>query len=232
MSYYSESLSGERLRRCYEVATPRVRRYLEAEIEHLTGRVRPGDRALELGCGYGRVLEPLRGRCRLLAGIDTARAGLLLARTEPESLGAVHLIQTDATSAGLRDGLFDLVFCVQNGIAAFNVDARALVSEAIRITRPGGRVLFSSYAPAFWPHRLEWFRIQAAHDLVGRIDEKATGDGIIVCEDGFRAGAFDTAAFESLAAGLRIPARITEVDESSLFCELEAPQGPPPSRSR
>ena len=31
-AYYSDRLNAERLRRCYEVAPPRVQRYLEAEI--------------------------------------------------------------------------------------------------------------------------------------------------------------------------------------------------------
>ncbi len=31
--YYVEALSAERLRKCYEVAPPRVLRYLEAELQ-------------------------------------------------------------------------------------------------------------------------------------------------------------------------------------------------------
>ena len=34
-SYYADNLSGSRLQRCYDVASPRVKRYLEAEIEHV-----------------------------------------------------------------------------------------------------------------------------------------------------------------------------------------------------
>jgi len=54
--YYSEKLSAERLRRVYEIAPPRVRRYLEAETEHILSRIRRSDTVVELGCGYGRVL--------------------------------------------------------------------------------------------------------------------------------------------------------------------------------
>ena len=49
--YYSRQLSGERLRLCYEIAPPRVRRYLEAEIEFLRGLLEPRLRVLEPGCG-------------------------------------------------------------------------------------------------------------------------------------------------------------------------------------
>jgi hypothetical protein len=48
-------------------------------------------------------------------------------------------------------------------------------------------VLFSSYSPRFWDPRLEGCRIQAEHGVVGEIDEDATGNGVIVCKDGFTA---------------------------------------------
>lgn len=56
---YDENLSAERLRRCYEVASSRVWQYLEDEIEHVLTYVEPSCAVLELGCGYGRVLERL-----------------------------------------------------------------------------------------------------------------------------------------------------------------------------
>jgi len=55
-NYYGENLSGERLRRCYEIALPRVRQYLEAEIFYVLEQMDGKARILELGCGYGRVL--------------------------------------------------------------------------------------------------------------------------------------------------------------------------------
>jgi len=39
MSYYSDHLSAERLRRCYEIAPLRVQQYFEAEIQHVLARV-------------------------------------------------------------------------------------------------------------------------------------------------------------------------------------------------
>ena len=95
--------------------------------------------------------------------------------------------------------------------------------EAIRVTRSGGLVMFSSYTPQFWQHRLEWFEIQSAHHLIGEIDYQATGNGTIVCKDGFRATTADKATLEKLANSVGGYTRITEVDGSSLFCEFVSP---------
>ena len=46
--YYAQQLSAERLRTCYEIASPRVSQYLSAEIDHAATWLRPSDRVLEL----------------------------------------------------------------------------------------------------------------------------------------------------------------------------------------
>ena len=88
------------------------------------------------------------------------------------------------------------------------------------MTRPTGRVIISSYAERFWPHRLEWFEQQAERGLVGDIDYDATRNGVIVCKDGFRAETVSPADLEMLCAKIGVAPTITEVDGSSLFCEF------------
>ncbi|MCX7022973.1 MAG: class I SAM-dependent methyltransferase, partial [bacterium] len=117
-------------------------------------------------------------------------------------------------------GSFDVVVCAQNGVSAFGADRRGLIIEALRVTRPGGTALFSSYAAEFWDHRLEWFRRQSEAGLLGKIDEGRTGDGVIVCRDGFRAETVVEEEFRVLTRGLGAEARFTVVDSSSLFCDL------------
>jgi 2-polyprenyl-6-hydroxyphenyl methylase/3-demethylubiquinone-9 3-methyltransferase len=55
---------------------------------------------------------------------------------------------------------------------------------------------------------------------VGEIDEVRTGDGAIVCRDGFAATTFTPADLEQLGRDAGCPATITEVDGSSVFLEL------------
>lgn len=221
--YYTNKLAADRLRSCYDLAPPRVKAYLEAEIDFALSKTTPSMLALELGCGYGRVLERLLPRVRVTFGIDTSPSSLHMAL---ESLGrkpSLCLACMDCAQMGFRDHVFDLTICIQNGICAFAVDQWQLFREAMRVTRSGGLVMFSSYTPQFWQHRLEWFEIQSAHHLIGEIDYEATGKGTIVCKDGFRVSTADRKAFENLAASLGTTPRITEVDDSSLFCELVVP---------
>ena len=223
--YYTHNLAGERLRACYEVAPPAARAYLEAEIQFVLARTSPSDSALELGCGYGRVLRRLLPRVRTLAGVDTSLQSL---GTAQEFLGrhpSLHLLAMDAARMAFRDHSFDLTLCIQNGICAFGADRQALFREAVRVTRPGGTVLFSSYSERFWPDRLEWFEAQAARGLIGPIDHAATGNGVIACKDGFRSGTLGPEGFMGLAAALGLAPVIQEVEGSSLFCEVIVPFG-------
>jgi 2-polyprenyl-6-hydroxyphenyl methylase/3-demethylubiquinone-9 3-methyltransferase len=223
--YYAQRLSAERLRRCYEVAPPRVKRYLEAEVDFLLARLSSSDRVLELGCGYGRILQRLLVRPVTVVGIDTSVASLRLARNEMTRRTPCHLVAMDASELGFRSGSFDVVACLQNGISAFKVNQRALIEEAIRVTRQDGTVLFSSYAERFWEDRLAWFEIQSAEGLLGDIDYQATGGGTIVCRDGFRATTVGPNDFHHLTEHLAATVSISEVDGSSIFCELRVGQG-------
>jgi 2-polyprenyl-6-hydroxyphenyl methylase/3-demethylubiquinone-9 3-methyltransferase len=233
--YYEKGLAAERLRLCYEVAPPETRAYLEAEIAFVSGRLRPDDRLLELGCGYGRILDRLAPLVREAWGIDTSLASLRLAAASLAVHANCRLAAVDAARLAFRGSPFDAVLCLQNGVSAFAVDPVRLFTEAVRAAREGGRVLFSSYARGFWPHRLAWFEAQAAHGLVDEIDREATRDGVIVCKDGFRAITLDERGFRELAAAAGQECRIVEVAGSSLFCIVDpVRRGPgsmrPPAR--
>lgn len=220
--YYEEKLAAERLKSCYDVAPPRARAYLEAETAHVRERAEGALLVLELGCGYGRMLREMRARGRRLCGLDTSAGSLTLARAHvggPDLL----LLRSRAERPGLGDGAFDFTYCAQNGLSAFHADRLELFTAAVRVTRPGGRVLFSSYAERFWEDRLDWFRAQAEAGLLGPIDEEATGNGVIVGEDGFRAETIGPGEFRALAAEAGLEPEIREIDGSSLFCEVTAP---------
>lgn len=218
--YYQEHLSGIRLQKVYELASPRIRQYLDAELRHVVEGVRGRRRVLELGCGYGRALKEVAPHVHHAVGCDTAASSLHLGAVFLRGVRNCDLVRANAIRTGFQDGSFDGVLCIQNGISAFRESPSSLVAEAARITREGGVILFSSYSPRIWDARLEWFRAQARAGLVGELDEQRTKDGTIVCKDGFRSFAMSGEGFSTLFEGVGQHARITEVDTSSVFAEV------------
>lgn len=219
--YYSHSLYGENLKRVYEIAPPRVKQYLNAEIEYVQKEINGMDQVIELGCGYGRVMKSLSPHVGHMVGVDLSGKTLEFAVKYLSELSNYHLFQMNAAQLGFQPQVFDAVLCVQNGLSAFRVDSRKLVEEAIRITRSGGVLLFSSYSPKFWEHRLEWFRLQAEEGLIGGIDESRTKNGVIVCKDGLRLTFVGEKQFTKLFTSEKTTVSTVEVDESSVFCRVE-----------
>jgi SAM-dependent methyltransferase len=222
-AYYSNKLSAERLKLCYYIAPHRVKQYLKAEIGYVLQNIRSSDMVLELGCGYGRVLSRIARKAKMAIGVDTSVESLLLGR---EMLGDINnciLLRMDAVQLGFLDHTFDRVICIQNGISAFHVNQKDLIRESIRVTRRKGKVLFSSYSDKFWKHRLEWFRLQSEAGLVGEIDYEKTGNGVIVCKDGFSATTAGPDQFRELTSGFDVDTKIAEVDGSSVFCVMSKP---------
>jgi len=125
----------------------------------------------------------------------------------------------DAVDLCFEGSVFDTVVCVQNGVCAFRVDRRKLFREAFRVTKAGGKLYFSTYSDKFWDYRLKWFEAQAEEGLLGEIDYGLTGNGTIVCRDGFSSGRMLPDELFSLCEGLPAKAHIFEVDESSVFLE-------------
>ena len=113
-----------------------------------------------------------------------------------------------------------LVFIGSRGHGTLVLGVAGGVVKMVHDQKIGGIVLFSSYSERFWDDRLQWFRIQAEHGLIGEIDEKLSSNGVIVCKDGFRATTIGPDDFIELTSDLNVTPKIIEVDGSSLFCEI------------
>jgi len=218
--YYQDKLSAERLKQCYDIAPSRVQRYLKAEIDYIQQKFSPGDLILDLGCGYGRELQQICNSDVIIIGIDTSYISLILGKEMLHNIANCFLMEMNAVELAFQDQFFDIVLCIQNGISAFHVDQRELIKEGIRVTRPGGIILFSSYSDKFWKDRLEWFQLQSDNGLLGEIDYEKTRNGVIICKDGFKATTIRPHQFLLLTSEFNVETNIVEVDESSLFYEI------------
>jgi SAM-dependent methyltransferase len=107
------------------------------------GRLAPGDRVLDLGCGAGTdtlVAAQMVGPEGWVIGIDMTLEMLAKARRAADELGAenVELVEADAEHLPFPDASFDVV--ISNGVIDLVPDKEAVFAEIFRVLRPGGRI--------------------------------------------------------------------------------------------
>ncbi|MGH3134192.1 MAG: methyltransferase domain-containing protein [Gaiellaceae bacterium] len=107
------------------------------------GRLSPGERVLDLGCGAGTdslVAAQMVGPDGHVTGIDMTPEMLARARTAARAMGAanVELVEGEAELLPFPDSSFDVV--ISNGVIDLIPDKDAVFAELHRVLRPGGRI--------------------------------------------------------------------------------------------
>ena len=220
MNYYSENLNANRLQKCYETAPARIQQLLKKEIDFILKRLSKNDVVLDLGCGYGRAAIKLTQKAKKVIGIDISPDNIELAKKLYTNIDNLQFYKMNAVKLNFPNDMFNMTICIQNGISSFKEDPYLLLTEALRVTRKGGTVLFSSYSNKIWEERLRWFKIQAEENLLGEIDYEQTKNGVIICKDGFKATTYSENDFLNLASQCNVNGTIYEVDNSTVFCEI------------
>ncbi|WP_026790849.1 methyltransferase domain-containing protein [Pleomorphomonas oryzae] len=122
-------------------------RFHEALVELC--EIKSGNHVLDLGCGIGRslaaMLDAVGGEGKVVALDRMARSLADVASRFDREINDARLevVQADVLATPFRDGQFDVVLC-QNVVECVN-EREALVAEAKRILRPGGRLLLGHH---------------------------------------------------------------------------------------
>ena len=118
---------------------------LAADSAALLDRVslRPGQAAIDLGCGPRGILDLLAGRVApagRVVGLDADPAHTAMAAefAATQGLSSVDIITADARSTGLPTGSFDLVHA--RTLLVNLPDPASVAAEMMRLARPGGWV--------------------------------------------------------------------------------------------
>jgi len=215
-NYYAQNLNSQKLFQVYDTKIPRIRQYLDKEIDFIRKRLHGSENVLEIGAGYGRILKELSLHAKSFVGIDISEGSIEFGKEYLKEFPNVQLEVKDAHRLSFVD-TFDVVLCLQNGLSALKGEPLELIKISIRAIPKGGRAYFSTYSAKFWQHRLAWFREQVDKGLLGELDEEQAKDGVIVCKDGFRAVTFTENDFVKFGEASGCRYEIREVDESSLF---------------
>lgn len=111
----------------YSVLLPRLGAYL------------PAGRVLEIGPGYGRISEYLRGWCRELTLVDLTPRCVEACRKRFAGDEGVRCIENDGRSlAMLPEGGTDLAFSWETLVSVERSTVRAYLDGLKRVLRPGG----------------------------------------------------------------------------------------------
>jgi len=136
-----------------------------------------GRRALDLGCGEGRLARALAARGYAVVGVDSS-AAMVAAASE-----TVEAVVADAGSLPFDDGAFDLVAAFMSLHDMDDLDNA--VRETARVLEPRGRFCFAVVHPFVLPGRFE-SREESARFLIrgSYLDSHRRDD--LVERDGFR----------------------------------------------
>lgn len=215
-NYYAGKLNAMKLYKVYQTNIPRVKQYLDAEIEFVSKGFHGCEKVLELGAGYGRIMKRLAPLVKSIVGIDVSEDSVRFGKEYLKDCPNCNLMVMDVHKMHFETE-FDIVLCLQNGLSAMKGDPLHTIQRSIRALIPGGKAFFSTYSADFWEYRLAWFQEQADKGLLGEIDWEKTKDGNIICKDGFAATTFSPRDLEELGKATGMPFQLVEVDNSSLF---------------
>jgi SAM-dependent methyltransferase len=178
--YHQDQLTGAALKEFFDSGN----RYVEYILQTIRARLDPDfqpQRALDFGCGVGRLAIPLAARCQEVVGVDVSPSMLEKARAHcPESRAQnVELGQGNAESFQAA-GQFDLVnsFVVLHHIPW--PQGRRLFLRLVELVREGGigviQVVFAS--PSRFPRleqALRWGRrwVPGVHPLANWLENKS-----------------------------------------------------------
>ena len=113
---------------------------LYRRLAFLRAETRPGDRALDLGCGDGRFTGELARAGAAVVGVDVAQAALDRARAREPEL-EFRLAPIDGPLP-LEDNAFDLVWASE--VIEHVADTARWLSEVRRVLAPHGRLLITT----------------------------------------------------------------------------------------
>ena len=128
---------------------------------------RPGVRVLDMGCGRGEVLLACAQRGARVAGIDYSAAAVQISRETVAEAADAEVVEGDVTRLPWPDGSFDRVLSGDVIEHLDPEDGHAMLREAHRVLRPGGRLVVHTapnklFLGVAWP-LARWPLIAAGH---------------------------------------------------------------------
>lgn len=163
--YYDRSeYFGERSEHLRDTDSPFQRYRLEKVLSIY--RPVPGERVLDLGAGWGTFSFALAREASEVVGVDFSEKSVAFCRRrlEASSLENLSFLRADARDTGLEPDSFDVVVAADLFEHLYPDDSVAVVAEARRVLKRGGRLV------VWTPHRGHVLEILKNHGILLRPD--------------------------------------------------------------
>lgn len=105
-----------------------------------------GSRVLELGCGNGKTLSAMIGRCWDVTAIDFSSRAVAMNRMNTGTLQKSEVCVADARHLPFAHCGFDAVFAIHILSHLKKTDRTRAVAEAVRVLKMGGLLYFSGFS--------------------------------------------------------------------------------------
>lgn len=123
---------------------------------------RPGDRVVDLGCGWGTFDFALADRVGEIVGVDFSERSVALCRQQLEAHPRtnVRFLCADAGDTGLDGSSFDVALAADLFEHLYPDDSERVAREAFRLLKPGGRFV------TWTPHRGHILEVLKNRDII------------------------------------------------------------------
>lgn len=129
----------------------RLQRSRHGQLEYLVTMnyihrfLKPGDAVLEIGAGTGRYCIALAKEGYSVSAIELVESNLDILNKNAQGIPNLHASQGDALDLSrFPDGHFDVTLCFGPMYHLYEAkDQHQAIDEAIRVTKPGGVILFA-----------------------------------------------------------------------------------------
>lgn len=113
---------------------------VEAQLDRIPRR--PGEQAIDVGCGTGPYLPGLAQRAAKAVGMDIAPAMIEEARRNlPAGIDNVELTVASVFDLPMPNDTFDIGVCV--GVLEYFDDPVGMLRAVFRVMKPGGSIVFT-----------------------------------------------------------------------------------------